>query len=142
MYKLPWVNSHQGYTKGVDFAVFVGAETVIMSLILTEESQNQFLAHPWTLRERDMINLHPPKGGRLCCVCGHRNFKMSLILTKESQNQFNMIYNIFDQTNIIIANCEKGTTKSSGIRFRCQTLLDSSRKELEKVRKWAERVGQ
>ena len=36
--------------------------------------------------------------------------------------------------NVIIANCEKGTTESSGIRFQCQALLDSSWKKSEKVR--------
>ena len=37
--------------------------------------------------------------------------------------------------NVIIANCEKGTTEGYEIIFWCQTLLDSGRKELEKVGK-------
>ena len=37
--------------------------------------------------------------------------------------------------NVIIANCEKGTTEGYEIRFWCQTLLDSGRKKSEKVGK-------
>src|ERR1700677_5269931 len=66
----------------------------------------------------------------------YEKYEVALFLTcKEPHAQTTMGKLTPRVANVIIANCEKGTTESSGIRFQCQTLLDSSQKKSEKVGK-------
>src|ERR1700677_15264 len=66
----------------------------------------------------------------------NERYEVALFLTcKEPHAQTTMGEFTPRVANVIIANCEKGTTESSGIRFRCQTLLDSSRKRSENRQK-------
>ena len=66
----------------------------------------------------------------------NEKYEVALFLTcKEPHAQTTMGEFTPRVANVIIVNCEKGTAESSGIRFRCQTLLDSSQKESENMQK-------